>query len=95
MARFWLFTWNQRETYVADLQLLALEAKMKQRLFRTTRGPALSVYKKGMFDRSFDVNPGSVVVVAERDNHIVVTRSNLDGRRFRQPQVPGLLGGLY
>lgn len=83
MARFWLFTWNQRETNVTDLQLLALQAKMVQRFIRTARGPALSVYEKRMLDRCFDVDPGSVVVVAERDDHIVVTRRNLDGRRFR------------
>lgn len=95
MARFWLFTWNQRETNVTDLQLLALETKVMQRFLRTTGGPALSVHEKRMLDRCLDVDPGSVVVVAERDNHVVVTGSNLDGGRFRQPQVGRFFGRLY
>lgn len=82
MAQFWFFAWNQRETYIADLQFLAFQTKVMQRLFRTTRGPALSVYEEWMLDRCFDVNPGSVVIVTERYNHIVVTGSNSNCRRF-------------
>lgn len=56
MTHFWFFAWNQRETYIADLQFLAFQAKLMQRLFRTTRGPALSVYEEWMLDRCLDVN---------------------------------------
>lgn len=86
---------KQRETNVADLKLLALEAKLLHRFLRTARGPALTVYEKWMLDGSFYIDPRSVVVIAESDYHIVVAWRNPNCRRFGQPQVGRFFGGLY
>lgn len=44
---------------------------------------------------SFYVDPRSVAVIAESDYHIVAAWRNPNCRRFGQPQIGRLLGGLY